>query len=400
MGAVYEAWQVQPHRRVAIKLLRHGLMSPTLLRRFELEVEILGRIEHPAITRLYEAGTVELGGGRVPYFAMEFVEGCSLLEYAERNRLPVRERVRLLQKVVDGVHVAHQKGVIHRDLKPGNILVDQEGQPKILDFGVARIEQADVQITVLPKEGGGLLGTLPYMSPEQVAGRVDEVDVRSDVYALGILAFELFSGRRPYRIEGQAWPEIARQIETQDPVRLGSLDKQLRGDLDAIVGKAIEKDRNRRYASAAAMSDDLQRVMDCRPVEARPPSMGYQAAKFIRRHKVLVGAGALVGMALVGGLAFANVGMLRARKAENTARHAEQQAHSEADRANANLRYALDTVDRFTTMVAEGQLGTIPEATSIRGQLLADAISFYQKFVEENKGNARVHSESALPQNK
>lgn len=385
MGAVYEAWQVQPHRRVAIKLLRYGLMSPTLLKRFELEVEILGRIEHPAITRLYEAGTVTLGGSRVPYFAMEFVEGVSIAAFAEQNQLSIEERVRLFQRVVDGVHVAHQKGVIHRDLKPANVLVDSEGQPKILDFGVARIEQADVQITVAPKDGGGLLGTLPYMSPEQVAGRFDEVDVRSDVYSLGIMAFELLCGRRPYRIEGRAWHEIACQIETQEPVRLGSIDKTLRGDLEAIVGKAIEKDRERRYASASALSDDLKRFLDCRPIEACPPSLGYQAAKFIRRHKVLVGMGGLVAIALALGLALATIGMVQARRSE-------QHAITESKRAQVNLQQAMNAVDRFMTVVAQGELKNIPEAALVRQKLLEDAVAFYEQFAGENQGDGGVQA--------
>jgi tetratricopeptide (TPR) repeat protein len=392
MGAVYEAWQVQPHRRVAIKLLRHGLMSPTLLRRFELEVEILGRIEHPAITRLYEAGTVKLGGSRVPYFAMEFVEGLPIVEYAEKSQLSIGERVRLFQRVVDGVHVAHQKGVIHRDLKPANVLVNSEGQPKILDFGVARIEQADVQITIAPQDGGGLLGTLPYMSPEQVAGRFDEVDVRSDVYSLGIMAFELLSGERPYRIEGRAWHEIARQVESQEPLRLGRLDQRLRGDLEAIVGKAIEKERDRRYASASALSDDLQRYLDSRPIEARPPSVGYQASKFVRRHKVLVSMGGLVVAALALGLALASIGLVRARRAEAEARSAEQRAVSESARAQANLQRAMDAVDQFMTVVAEGDLKQIPEAALVRQKLLQDAVAFYERFAEDNQGDGGVQT--------
>jgi tetratricopeptide (TPR) repeat protein len=390
MGAVYEAWQVQPYRRVAIKLLRHGLMSPTLLRRFELEVEILGRIEHPAITRLYEAGTLELGGSRVPFFAMEFVEGRSITEYVELNHLSVGDRVRLLQRVVDGVHVAHQKGVIHRDMKPANILVDADGQPKILDFGVARIEQADVQITVSPQDGGGLLGTLPYMSPEQVAGRLDEVDVRSDVYSLGVIAFELLSGRRPYRIESQVWHEIARQIETQEPMRLGSMNKELRGDLDAIVAKAIEKNRDRRYPSASALSEDLQRFLDCRPIEARAPSLAYQTSKFVRRHKLLVGMGGLVVAALALGVALAFIGLVRARRAEMEARRAEQQAISESIRAQANLQQAMDAVDRFMTVVAQGQLKNIPAAVPIRRKLLEDAVAFYERFAKENHRDGQV----------
>lgn len=393
MGTIYEAWQLQPRRRVALKLLRYGLLSPTLLRRFEQEVEILGRIEHPVVTRLYETGSVEYAGCRVPYFAMEYVEGCSILEYARQRQLSVRERAALLKRVVDGVHVAHQKGIIHRDIKPANVLVNEEGQPKILDFGVARLEQEDIQITLSLSQGGGLLGTLPYMSPEQAGGGSDEVDVRSDIYSLGILAYELFSGQRPLRLDALALHEAIRVIQTQEPMRLGSVDRSLRGDIDAIVGKAIEKDRERRYASATAMADDLQRYLQNRSVEARVPSLGYQASKFIRRHKLMAGAGALVMVSLTLGLAFAQVGMIRARRAELEARRAERKAVAESDRAQANLQQAMDAVERFTTVVAETQLGKTSEALPVRRQLLADAVSFYERFVEDNQGDPRVHAE-------
>ena len=247
MGAVYLAEQRSPHRSVALKLMRPGLASAQALRRFEHEAEVLGRLQHPGVAQIYEAG---LHDG-APFFAMEFVDGPTLTQYADDHKLSARDRLRLFVRVCEAVHHAHTKGVVHRDLKPSNILVAEVGdppepQPKVLDFGVARATDSDVQATTMQTEIGQLIGTVPYMSPEQVSGRTTDVDTRSDVYALGVVLYELLAGRLPYDLKDRIVLEVARIIQEDDPTRLSSLDTRLRGDVETIVGKALEKDRDRR----------------------------------------------------------------------------------------------------------------------------------------------------------
>ncbi len=393
MGAVYEALQDKPHRRVALKVLRHGLLTPALLRRFNLEVEILGRLEHPAIAHIYDAGSTGSGDGAQPYFAMEFIEGLPITRYVRQHGLTIRDQVQLLIQVAEGVQHAHQKGVIHRDLKPANIFVDARGQPKILDFGVARATESDLQITILPMDAGILLGTLAYMSPEQTSGDATSVDIRSDVYALGMLAYEVLTGRRPYRIDPTQLHDAILTIHEREPPRLSSIKRELKGDLEIIVHKAIEKDKERRYPSAAAMSDDFQRFLRNEPISARPPSAWYQIGKFARRHKSLVGAGIATFLALAAGLALATIGLVRARHAEEASRRAESQAIHERERAESNLKKALDTVDQFTTHAARRQLADIPEAEPVREHLLRDAIAFYEQLAADNEGDSKLREE-------
>ena len=390
MSAVYEAWQEKPHRRIALKVLLPTLISPALLRRFSLEIEILGRLEHPAIARIYEAGSVGSGTLAQPFFAMEFIEGLSITDYVERNKLSVRRRLELLRQVVDGVHHAHQKGIIHRDIKPSNILMGADGQPKILDFGVARLVEADVQVTTARQEAGVVIGTLPYMSPEQADGRTDDVDIRTDVYALGILIFEVLTGQRPYRLETRLIHEAVRLIHEQEPTRLGEINRAFRGDLELIVRKAIEKDKDQRYASAAALSDDLHRYLTNLPITAQPPSVWYLARKFTQRHKALAGSGVAIFLALATGLVLASAGMLRARRAEEKARKAEHEAFQQSDKAHANLRKALNSVDQFTIFVSEGPLARLPEAAPVREQLLRNAVTFYEELAGENPQDDQV----------
>jgi len=201
MGNVYEAEQQNPARRVALKMMRSELFGPGLLSRFQRETQILGRLQHPGIAQVHEAGTLEHRGTTLPYFAMEFVDGRPLGAYAADEGLDTRARLRLFAQVCDAVHHAHAQGVVHRDLKPDNVLVTADGHPKVLDFGIARLAGSDVADPTLVTEVGQVMGTLPYMSPEQVTGRPDEIDARSDVYALGVLLFELLSGRARW-----SWP--------------------------------------------------------------------------------------------------------------------------------------------------------------------------------------------------
>jgi non-specific serine/threonine protein kinase/serine/threonine-protein kinase len=289
MGAVYLARQEKPDRAVAIKVIRAGLATSSMLRRFEQEAEVLGRLQHPGIAQIYEAGTADTGFGPQPFFAMELVRGVSLTEFARQHGLGTRERLDLVAKICDAVEHAHQKGVIHRDLKPSNILVTEEGQSKVLDFGVARATDSDVQQTTLRTDVGALVGTLPYMSPEQVTGDPTELDTRSDVYALGVITFELLTGRLPYSLERRMIHEAVRIIREDDPTPISSLDKKLRGDVETIVAHAMEKDKTRRYQAASALAQDVRRYLANEPIAAHPASTWYQLSKFSRRNKALVG---------------------------------------------------------------------------------------------------------------
>src|ERR1043165_3724018 len=289
MGVVYLARQERPDRAGALKLIRPGYAGEKMLRRFEHEAEVLGRLLHPGIAQIYEAGTADLGAGPQPFFAMELVRGVPLTRFAEQKELGTRERLELMARVCDAVQHAHQKGVIHRDLKPGNILVPADGQPKVLDCGVARATDSDIQSTTVQTGIGQLIGTVPYMSPEQVGGDPAELDTRSDVYALGVVLFELLSGRLPYSLEAKMIHAGARVIREEDPTRLSSIDRSLRGDVETIVGHALEKDKTRRYQAASALAADIRRYLSDETIAARPASTWYQLRKFSRRNRALVG---------------------------------------------------------------------------------------------------------------
>ena len=318
MGSVYLAEQENPHRIVALKVIKPGFVSADLLRRFEQEAHALGRLQHPGIAQIYEAGMADSGFGSQPYFAMEYIAGQTLIEYVEEHHLDVRARLELMAKVCDAVNHAHQRGIIHRDLKPGNILVDQTGQPKILDFGLARVTDSDVEMT--RTDLGQLLGTLPYMSPEQVQPDPAELDIRSDVYALGVILYELLAGKLPHDMRQMALPEIVQTIRDVDPISLGSLKRIYRGDIETIAAKALEKDKTRRYASAAELAADIRRYLADEPIVARPPTTNYQLQKFARRHKALVGGVAAVVLALSVGVVVSTWQLVRARRAEASAK--------------------------------------------------------------------------------
>jgi tetratricopeptide (TPR) repeat protein len=318
MGAVYEAEQEFPHRTVALKVIRAGYANREMLRRFENETQALGRLQHPGIAQIYEAGTAETPFGRQPYFAMELVQGQALLSYCDEHRLKVRQRLELMAKICDAVQHAHQRGLIHRDLKPANILVDESGQPRILDFGVARLTDSDAQAT-RQTDIGQLVGTLAYMSPEQVLGDPAEIDTRSDVYALGVILYELLAGKGPY-VLGWQLHDVVRTIREEEPTTLSSVNRTYRGDIETIVGKALEKDKTRRYASAAELAADIRRYLRDEPITARPPSASYQLQKFARRNKALVMGVAAVFVVLVAGVVASTWEAVQARRAEAKAK--------------------------------------------------------------------------------
>ncbi len=340
MGEVYVAEQLGPIRRtVALKVIKPGMDSRQVVARFESERQALAMMDHPCIATVLDAGTTR--GGRL-YFAMEHVSGVSITEYCDTQRLTVRERLELFIQVCEGVQHAHQKAIIHRDLKPSNVLVTvQNGRPlpKIIDFGVAKAITHRLTDTTMFTELGQLIGTPEYMSPEQAEMTGQDVDTRTDIYALGAMLYELLTGALPFdgrTLRSRGFDEIRRTIREQEPPRPttrlradperataaarsrhtsgAALVRQLRGDLEWITLKAMEKDRTRRYATAAELAADVRRHLENRPVVASPPGAAYRFGKLVRRHRaVFVSAGA-AALALVLGLAVATVGFVRASR--------------------------------------------------------------------------------------
>ncbi|HQL71685.1 MAG: Serine/threonine-protein kinase PrkC [Planctomycetes bacterium ADurb.Bin126] len=347
MGVIWLVEQENPRREVALKVIRPGMTSPEVLQRFQLESQVLGRLKHPGIAQIYEAGMYDAGSGPQPYFVMEYVQGAlPLIPYADAHDLGVRERLTMFAEVCDAVQHAHQKGVVHRDIKPQNILVDNAGQPKILDFGIARATDSDLKATTITTNTGSIMGTLPYMSPEQTTGDPNEIDVRSDVYALGVTLYELLTDKRPYDLSNRGMLEVVRIIREVEPTRLGTLSRALRGDLENILGKAMAKDRERRYASAGDLAEDIRRHLNHEPVLARPVSSWYRLRKFAHRN---AGLCASVAVALVLIVALTAWFILRLQDQRDTARReraAAQQARNQqiATAQSASRELALRAV--------------------------------------------------------
>ncbi|MEW6249371.1 MAG: serine/threonine-protein kinase [Planctomycetota bacterium] len=327
MGIVYRAEQEHPRREVALKVIRPGVSSPRLLRRLEHEAELLGRLHHPGIAQIFEAGSADMGHGPQPFFAMELAEGRTITDYARAHALNTRARLALMVKFCDAVEHAHRHGVIHRDLKPGNVLVDDSGQPKILDFGVARTIDSDLQTTTLQTDLGQLIGTIPYMSPEQVSGDPAQLDTRSDVYSLGVLCYELLADRLPHDLAGKTIPDAVRIIGHDDPVPLSSVNRVFRGDLNTIVAKALDRDKERRYQSAAAFAADIDRYCRDEPIAARPTSAAYHLRKFAQRHTGLAAGVLIAVICLLSGTTASTVLWLRASAAAERANR--QKANAE-----------------------------------------------------------------------
>ncbi len=314
MGTVYKAVQESPRRTVAVKVMKAGMNTASALRRFEFEAQLLGRLRHPGIAQIYEAGTHTEGGCSVPFFAMEYIPNAKdIVRYARDKDLGVRERLELFAQVCEAVHHGHQKGIVHRDLKPGNILVGSGGKPRIIDFGVARATDSDMALTQHQTNVGQLVGTVQYMSPEQCEADPLDIDTRSDVYSLGVVLYELVCGRLPYDLRDTPVFEAARTIRDQDPPRPSKIDSRLRGDLETIVLKALEKDRDRRYQSADEMAQDLRRYLTGDAITARPASAVYQLRVFARRNRGFLSAASAVVVVLVAGLIVSSALYFRSR---------------------------------------------------------------------------------------
>jgi len=317
MGVVYLAEQDHPRRRVALKVLRLDCASDNARRRFEREAEALARLSHPGIAQVYEAGVARTDVGPQPYFAMEYVEGVSIREYCRLHELSRAERFRLVAEVCDAVQHAHERGVLHRDLKPDNILIDVRGAPRVLDFGVARVT-AEAGQESFHTLTGQILGTVAYMSPEQARGA--DVDERGDQFSLGVILYELLSARLPFETRGYSVARMMRTVAEDDPFPIALVVPEVGIDAATIVHKALDPGPARRYVSLAALAADIRRYLEGRPIHARSPTTLYQFKKLVTRNRPL--AYGLVGviLALSLGLGFALYGMREARAAEKLAR--------------------------------------------------------------------------------
>ena len=372
MGEVWLAEQEAPVKReVALKVIKRGMDTAQVVTRFEAERQALAVMDHPAVAKVFDAGSTPDGR---PFFVMEYVEGLPLSQFCDENRLTMRQRLELFQQICAGVQHAHQKALIHRDLKPSNVLVSfQEGEPapKIIDFGIAKATTAEGSDETMLTQVGVIIGTPEYMSPEQAMGQ--PVDTRSDVYALGVMLYELMVGRLPFEskeLREGGFDSLRRKISEEDPPRpstrfqsLGdarfdsaqarktepaALQRELRGDLDWITMKALEKEAARRYSSPAALATDIEYHLSYRPVTARPPSARYRAGKFIRRHRWGVALAISLSLALIAGTIGTTVGLLRAR-------HETQKARAVTD-------HLIGMVSQANPEKGEGRKVTVADA--------------------------------------
>ncbi|MCB9898189.1 MAG: tetratricopeptide repeat protein [Planctomycetes bacterium] len=406
MGTVYAARASPDAAPVAIKVLRTGLPSRALLHRFRREAELLARLDHPYIARILETGTTETGLGTLPFLVMELVSGRALDVYCSEERLDLRARLELLARVGEAVEHAHRRGVVHRDLKPANVLVDDAGDPRLLDFGVARTALAPESGASLRTSTGQLMGTLQYMGPEQTLGDPSAVDARADVYALGAVAYELLAGRPPVDVSGCALDEAVRRVRLEEAPRAGTLRPELRGPLEIVLARALEKDPLHRTASARAFADDLRAVRDGRPVAARPPSTLELVRRFARRDPRAFRVAAAFATVLVLGILGTSWGWIEARARQReadaqlgkqiAATRAADAARAESERARAGAQAALrdsegvaDFLDDMFRAVQPDELGA---AITLEDALLVAAPRVDQGFADRPGLAARLHA--------
>jgi eukaryotic-like serine/threonine-protein kinase len=422
MGTVYRADQTEPvKRQVALKLIKIGINSRVVLARFDAERQALALMDHPNIARVYDGGTTETGQ---PFFVMELVRGEPITTYCDRHRLQVSARLELFVAACQAVQHAHQKGIIHRDLKPSNIMVtevDGRPTPKVIDFGVAKATDFPLTDQTLV-DAGAIVGTPAYMSPEQADPSSMDIDTRTDIYALGVVLYELLAGSPPI----DAWqfkrgallemlrmvrevdaPKPSTKVSTSDAlpsiaasrdIEPAHLKRALKGDLDWIVMKALEKDRARRYETANGFAADVMRHLANEPVVAAPPSRAYRLRKFVRKHRGGVIAASLVVLALLAGIVGTTWGLIRAA----TANAALAEANTDLSRSRAAVqeRYdlAVDAIKTFHTGVSEDFLLKEDKFKSLRDRLLKSASDFYEKLGALLKEAADIPSRRALLQ--
>ncbi|WP_052573882.1 serine/threonine-protein kinase [Haloferula sp. BvORR071] len=396
-GYVWSAEQLQPiQRAIALKLIRRGMNSREIIARFAAESQALALMDHPNIAAVLDAGAT--ADGR-PFFAMELVKGEPLVSYCNSRGLGLRERIELFIPVCQAVQHAHQKAILHRDLKPSNILVAEiDGKPvaKVIDFGIAKALAATppgaLDASLLQTRAGAILGTLPYMSPEQ-AGSVTDVDTRSDIYSLGVILYELLTGSTPLAAGApvsEAYDETLRRIRTQEALRPSSLThgggeqlksrRALRGDLDWIAMKALEKDRRRRYETATALAADLRRYLDREPVSAAAPTWSYQFSKFARRNRVVFASAALVAAAMITGTTVSLQQASRAKHESENADASRREAERNRALAEANLAKARGATDQFLNKVADDPRLREADFLELRRSLLESALPFYEEL--------------------
>ncbi len=435
MGVVFMAEQKEPvERRVALKVIKPGMDSRQVIARFEAERQALAMMDHPGIAKVLDAGTTDSGR---PFFVMELVRGVPITEYCDQHQLTPRQRLDLFVSVCHAVQHAHQKGVIHRDLKPSNVLVaeyDEEPVAKIIDFGVVKAIGQQLTDKTMFTQVGQLVGTVDYMSPEQAKLNQLDVDTRTDVYSLGVLLYELLTGETPFerkRLHAAALDEMLRIIREEEPpipsTRLSSsgtlpsiaaqrhtepkkLTTLVRGELDWIVMKALEKDRSRRYQTANALAMDVQRYLADEPVLACPPSAAYRFRKFARRNKAVLVVAGLICAVLVVGIVVSTWQAVRATHAERIAKSARaaeaherqaaeyerNEAQKQREQAELNLQKAQAAVDESFTMVSESKLFDVPGLQPLRKDLLESSLRFYRGFALDRSSDPRVMADVAV----
>ena len=411
MGIVYMADQEKPvRRRVALKIIKPGMDTGLVIARFEAERQALAMMDHQNIAHVLDAGTTESGK---PYFVMELVHGVPFTKYCDDNHLTPRQRIELFVPVCHAVQHAHQKGIIHRDLKPSNVLVclyDGQPVPKIIDFGVAKATEQRLTERTLFTQFGAIVGTVEYMSPEQAEISHLGVDTRSDIYSLGVMLFELLTGTTPLerrRLREAGHAEVMRLIREEEPpkpsTRLsrsgdslarisaqrgtdpGKLTKLVRGELDWIVMKCLEKDRTRRYGTATALADDISHYLADEPVLACPPSAGYRLRKSLRRNKGPATAAALVLIVLIAGMIGTTLGLVQSRQEEAKAKASQEDAlqkEAQARAAEADMRTVLEFFQGTVLAAArpKGQEGGLGIDATIRAAVDAAEPQIADKF--------------------
>ena len=357
MGVVYRAEQRNPKRPAAIKLIHPALAGGSAMKRFEREAAMLARLDHPGIARIFEAGHVLHHGVERPFIAMEYVDGMPIGTWVSRFGATSDQIIDRLADIADAVAHAHERGIIHRDLKPANILVQPDGAVRVLDFGAGRFTGGDHEHS-MHTQTGQLIGTLPYMAPEQLDGTEHRIGAWTDVYALGILAFRLLTGELPLDVSGQPLVEAARIIRDEEPSSLGRIDARLRGDIDTVVMAALEKDPRNRYSDAGAMAADLRRVLRGHPIAARRPSALENVKRFAVRNRGLVASVLAVVAVTTAGFVSTSVLLVRADR-ERVLRTVEaERADSRA--ARASLAAALGALQSRLPNVARNHLNDVP----------------------------------------